>query len=92
MHQGEASFEWDEANESELSRHHITAQEVEQVFDSDPAWASNKRNRPGNRLMVGRTDGGRALTIVVRVNANSETIRAITGWDSTSGDRTRYRR
>lgn len=62
-----AAFEWDQGNESELARHRIFPEEVEQVFDNDPAWASNKRNRPGNRLMVGRTNSGRVLTIVVRM-------------------------
>jgi len=92
MRQGQAGFEWDEGNESELARHHITPEEVEQVFDNDPVWASNKRNRPGNRLMFGRTNSGRELTVVVRIQPDMEIIRAITGWDSTRGERTRYGR
>lgn len=87
-----AAFEWDQGNESELARHRIVPEEVEQVFDNDPAWASNKRNRPGNRLMVGRTNSSRVLTIVVRIAPEQGLIRAITGWDSTRGERSRYRR
>lgn len=92
MRPEQAAFEWDEGNESELARHHITPEEVQQVFDNDPAWASNKRNRPGNRLMIGRTNSGRVLTIVVRIVPELELIRAITGWDSTRGERARYQR
>lgn len=92
MHDQGPPFEWDEGNESELARHQITSQEVEQVYDNNPWWGANKRNRPGNRLMIGRTDGGRLLTVVLRVSMNSETIRAITGWDSTRGERARARR
>ena len=86
------AFEWDEGNESELARHRITLQEVEEVFFNEPVWASNRRGRAGNRVMIGRTDGGRALTIIVRVELSTETIRAITGWESTRGERTRYAR
>lgn len=89
MRQQQGGFEWDEGNESELARHRIAPEEVEQVFDNDPVWASNKRNRPSNRLMIGRTDSGRELTIVVRIQLG-EMIRAITGWDSTRGERSRY--
>jgi uncharacterized DUF497 family protein len=92
MRQGQGSFEWDEGNESELARHHIAPEEVEQLFDNDPVWAANKRNRPGNRLMIGRTNSSRELTIVVRIQPETEVIRAITGWESTRGERTSYRR
>ena len=92
MQQDSPAFEWDDGNESELARHLITPEEVEQVFDNQPAWASNKRNRPGNRLMIGRTNGGRLLTIAVHIFPELELIRAITGWGTTSGERTRYRR
>jgi hypothetical protein len=41
------TWEWDEGNQAELWRHHITPDEVEQVGDNEPIWASNKRNRAG---------------------------------------------
>ena len=40
--------------------------------------------------MVGRTDGGRALTIFVLTQPDTRTIRVITGYDAPEGDRTRY--
>lgn len=40
--------------------------------------------------MIGWTTGGRALAIIVTVNGPAETLRAITGWDATAGDVTRY--
>src|SRR5579871_5820901 len=45
---------------------------------------------PGDYKMIGRTDGGRLLTIVVRWDLSRRTLRPITGWDSTAGERTRY--
>lgn len=83
MHPSQASeFEWDDRNESELARHGIVPDEAEQVFDNHPTWIPNKRNRPGDWKMVGQTNGGRSLTIIVRVTDYGYHLRAITGWDS----------
>ena len=84
------AFEWDDANESELARHRIGPSEVEQVFSSDPLFVRNKRNAAGDRKMIGRTAGGRVLTIVVRWQQESRSLRPITGWDCTEGERNRY--
>jgi uncharacterized DUF497 family protein len=89
---GDEAFEWDEDNERELARHHITPYEVEQVLDNEPTWARNKRGRAGDWIMVGRTNGGRILTIVVKLNAAADTVRPVTGWGSTQGEQTRYLR
>lgn len=92
MHPSQAiAFEWDEGNERELARHHVTAEEVEQVFLTDhPLWARNRRGRSGEWLMVGVTTGGRLLTVVIRMKDDGDTLRAITGWDSATGERTQY--
>jgi uncharacterized DUF497 family protein len=87
-------FEWDEANESELAdpRHPIQPWEVEQVFWNVPVWAPNRRGRSGDRIMVGRTDGGRRLTIVVQVKGATRQLRPITGWPSTQAELSKYGR
>ena len=85
-------WEWNEGNQQELARHHITPDEVEQVAENEPTWARNKRNRAGKWLMIGRTFGGRALTIVIALGEAGTSARAITGWDSTRGEHTRYLR
>jgi uncharacterized DUF497 family protein len=84
-------FEWDEGNESELARHHITPEEVEQVLDNEPIWGRNKGGRAGDFVMYGRSHGGRPLTIIVLVKTDG-IIRPITGWDMAPGERTRYLR
>ena len=92
MHPSDASeLEWDEGNESELDRHGIAPDEVEQVFDNHPTWAVNKTSGSGEWLMIGRTDGGRFLTIVVTTTDRPWFIRAITGWDSTPPERRLHR-
>lgn len=87
-------FEWDDANERELGQPHHPIQpwEVEDVFWNQPVWAPNKRGRSGDYIMVGRTDGGRRLTIVVQVKTITRQLRPITGWDSTPADLSRYGR
>ena len=87
-------FEWDEANESELAQPHhpIRPWEVEEVFWNGPVWAPNRRGRSGDRVMVGRTDGGRRLTIVVQMKTLTRLLRPITGWPSTAADLSKYGR
>lgn len=93
MHpRGHEDFEWDEGNERELGRHHITPYETEQVLDNEPTWAPGRHGRPGDWIMVGRTNGGRVLTIVIQFKAEMISVRPVTGWDSTRGERTRYLR
>src|ERR687890_56132 len=95
MHPKEAEgFEWDEANESELAdpRHPIQPWEVVQVFWNVPVWAPNRRGRSGDRIMVGRTDGGRRLTIVVQVKGATRQLRPIMGWLSTQAELSKYGR
>lgn len=90
MHPKDAEwFEWDEWNERELWAHRILPWEVEQVFLNGAAWSRNKKAGSGDYKMLGRTDGGRRLTIVVQVKSRGRMLRAITGWDSTPGELTR---
>ncbi len=83
-------WEWDEENEQELAGHHITPQEVYEVWANGPIWAPNKRHRAGDWKMLGRTDGGRQLAIVIRFYADRSMLRPITGWDATAGEQSRY--
>jgi hypothetical protein len=83
-------LQFDEGNASELARHRITPYEVREVLSNEPVWGRNKRARAGNFVMYGRTDGGRPLSIVVLLQ--DDILRPITGWDMTTGERTRYLR
>lgn len=84
------AWEWDDGNESELAAHRISAVEVEQVWDSDAKFIPNVADHPGDWKMLGLTNGGRRLTIIVRFDSNRLCNRAITGWDATTGERTKY--
>ncbi len=84
------AWEWDEGNETELYRHRIAVREVHEVWCNDPVWVPNIRHRAGDWKMLGQTNGGRRLTIVVRLCSDRNVLRPITGWDSTAGERSRY--
>jgi hypothetical protein len=38
-------------------------------------------------VLIGRTDGGRILTLVVEATADAATWQIVTGWDSTPAER-----
>jgi hypothetical protein len=42
---------------------------------------------PPRRQLIGRTDGGRALTLVIEQTLEPTTWLVITGWDSTEAER-----
>jgi uncharacterized DUF497 family protein len=83
-------FDWNEGNEQELVPHRITDREAEEVFLNGPVWVRNKRSGSGDYKMIGYTNGGRALTLIVVVQQEARLLRVITGWDCTTGERTRY--
>lgn len=75
-----------------IARHHLTPLEVEAVFDNEPGWKPNKRGMAGNWKMIGRTNGGRILTVIVLWKEEQRILRAITEWGAGKGDRTEYLR
>lgn len=91
-------FEWDDDErgntahlaESRPGRRSISQGEAEEVFGNGGVFVRNKRGMSGDWKLVGRTDGGRALTLVVHYDHGRRIIRVITGWDSTSDERSRY--
>lgn len=85
------ALQLDEGNEAHLARHGITAGEVVQVWLNDPIYVPNRRGRSAAWLMLGDADSGRRLTIAVIVLEDLRLLRPITGWDSTTGELTRWR-
>ncbi|MFE9604769.1 hypothetical protein [Streptomyces hokutonensis] len=94
------AFEWDDESheqgntahlaESRPDRPSIAWWEAEQVFENGGTFAPNKNGRSGDWLLVGRTDSGRALSLVIHYDEARRVIRVITGWECTQGQRTRY--
>lgn len=76
--------------EDELADHGVTPDEVLEASWDDPAFF---RDTVAQReLMIGRSMGGRLLTIVVQATSEFGVWDVVTGWDSSSGERMAWQR
>jgi len=71
------------------ARNNISAEEVEQLLRNEHVTVRNSHGPESGsrRLLVGRTDGGRWLTLVIEQTVEPTTWLVITGWDSTDIER-----
>jgi hypothetical protein len=60
---------------------------AEQLLGNLNKTAPNPRGGEERRLLVGLTDGGRALTFVVERSLDPTTWTVVTGWNSTERER-----
>jgi hypothetical protein len=68
----------------------ISAEEAEQLLRNRHITVRNPREarEPGTRrLLIGRTDGGRFLTLVIERTVEPTTWLIVTGWGSTDAER-----
>ena len=84
-------LEFDDANEAHLAQHNIAALEVTQVWWNGPIFVPNKKGLTATWLMLGDTNGNRALTIAVVTMEITLRLRPITGWNSTNWELTKWR-
>ena len=79
-----------EVARDKLAARNISPEEVEQVPRNDHRIVRNPRegDEPGRRrLLVGETDGGRALTLVIERTVDPTTWLIVTGWSATAVER-----
>ncbi len=70
----------------------ISIDEVEQLPRDAHVTVRNPRDEHGNRrLMIGRTDGGRMLTLVIEQTVEPTTSLIVTAWSSTDSERSLLR-
>jgi hypothetical protein len=70
--------------------HGISAHESEQLLGNEHVTVRNPSDEPASgsrRLLIGRTDGGRALTLVIERTLDPTTWLIVTGWESTDSER-----
>jgi hypothetical protein len=70
----------------------IAPWEVAQLPRNLHATVRNPRSPERRRLLVGRTDGGRTLTVVIEQTADPTTWLVVTGWSATFAERRLLRR
>lgn len=82
-------FDWDEQNETHLSKHNISRFEAEDVFSGNHILLDYQTEANEQRwVAVGSTRAGRILSIVFTIRG--EAIRAITGWTADKGTANLY--
>jgi hypothetical protein len=78
-----------EAAIDKLGARGISLEEIHQLVRNANVKVGNPRSDPRGkrRLMIGRADGDRALTLVVERTSDPTTWLTVTGWDATPRER-----
>jgi hypothetical protein len=82
-----------EAAIDKLGARGIATHDARQIPRNSHVLVRNPRSASGGRrrLLVGRTDGGRVLTLVIEQTIDPTTWLIVTGWDSSLRERTLLR-
>jgi len=78
-----------------LGRRGISAAEAEQLLRNSNTTIRNPRAKSAGdkrALLIGRTDGGRALTLVIERTVDPTSWLIVTGWSSTRNERRMLKR
>ena len=74
-----------EEHQAQAGRPVVTAREAQQVWDNGFLPRRNTRGARETRLFIGRTDGGRSVTLVSRDLGNGVWF-TYTAWDTKESD------
>jgi hypothetical protein len=74
---------------AKLGARNISESEAEQLLRNDHITSRNAGagGRARRRLLIGRTDGGRMLTLVIEQAFDHGTWLVVTGWTATASER-----
>lgn len=78
---------------NKLGARNISIGEAEQLIRNRHAIVRNLRGRPDRRqtetrrLLIGQTDGGRVVTVVIEATIEATSWLLITGWEATAVER-----
>ncbi len=79
---------WDERNDDHIARHGVEPSEVEEVAQNTPFVT---RGRRGTYRLIGQTDAGRLLTVIVARDEGT-LFYVVTARDADDRERRAYRR
>ena len=85
-------LEFDDYNREELAQHGIDLLQVYAVLGRQPLFVRNKRGRAATYKVIGPDSSGRMLTVAIAATAVRSRWRPVTGWPSTRGEVTLWRR
>jgi len=66
--------------------------EAYEVWLNQHVTVRNKRNRAASHRLIGLTDSGRMLTILVRADEDGRAWLIVNGWGASKAERTLYER
>jgi hypothetical protein len=72
--------------------HEVHPQDVQQVLANPYVVTNNPGGSEGSVLLIGHTNGGRELTIVLVPTSDSAIWRPVTAWPSSKGQKAIFRR
>jgi len=75
-----------------LAGRSIEQWEAHEVLFNRNVLLRNKRNRAASHRLVGRTDAGRLLTLLVRPTDDAGVWEVVNGWQASSGERALFER
>jgi hypothetical protein len=77
-----------DAGLDKLGRRAISGDETEQLLHNDHVAVRNPGDETSSRrLLIGRTNGGRPLTLVIEETLDSTNWLVVTGWEATDSER-----
>ena len=85
------SIEVDDYNESEMNRHGVSVREVLQVAEGEFQLLQNANEHNAIYLMVGKTVGGRWLTIPIAPTGQPGVWRPATAFPARKADRAKLK-
>ncbi len=88
-------FDWDRGNARKTEAHGVTQTEAEQVFFNEPLLLTRDAKHSGMEpryRALGRTDGGRLLTIVVTIRGKGTLVRVISAREMNRHEKKEYKR
>ena len=77
-----ADFAFDDDNDDKIASHGLTIRRVVQVLDNPHVLVPNRKARRGAFLVIGRDNGGAAISIPVEATHDPAVWRPITAWPS----------
>ena len=70
------AFEWDENNETKIARR-IDPAEIDEILENAHTIIRNKNRRAGTYRLIGRSLGGRGITVVLAPTGQSKIWRPV---------------
>lgn len=84
------NIEWNEGNESKVLAHGISPKEVMEALEDAEIWRPNEKGKSGNWKAYGKTNGGKAITMVVHWDEITMNLRPITAWPASNSEKGRF--